>query len=158
MKIDECINLKERFGQKYKVTYEESYYAERTIDSLVDPWMMIIPCRYGHIFPHGDNMLAVSVNGHTRIAGTIRRLPCCKVHQDGDHGEMTVLFDVKDFDRVAAIMLPRRRPILSDEQRAAMAERMKAIRSISLEAERKCESTARQCDASTRGDSQAVQV
>lgn len=95
MKMDECINLEERFGQRFKVVYEESYYTERTMNSLVDPWLMVIPCRYGHIFPHGGNTLAASVDGHTRIAGLLRCLPCCKVHQDGDGGELTSLMGFK---------------------------------------------------------------
>ncbi len=113
----ECVNLKDRFGRRFKVEYEESYYDERTKHTLEDPWLMIVPCRYGHIFPHGGSLLAASVDGHPNVAGVLRRLRCCQVHQDGDFGELTVVFDVADFDKVAAIMKPRRRRQVSEEER-----------------------------------------
>ena len=113
-----CINLKERFGQQYRVTYEESYYADRGVGArATDPWLMIVPCRFGHIFPHGGDRLAASVDGHPNVAGALRRLPCCRVHQDGDFGELTVLFDVADFDKVVQIMRPRRRRQVSAAER-----------------------------------------
>jgi hypothetical protein len=120
-----CINLKERFGRRYRVTYEESYRADRGDGArAADPWLMIVPGRYGHIFPHGGNTLAASVDGHPNVAGVLRRLPCCRVHQDGDDGELTVLFDVGDFAKVAKIIRPRCRRQLSPEQRQAMVLRL----------------------------------
>ena len=69
------------------MTYEESYFADRGDGARAeDPWLMIVPCRYGHVFPHGGNLLAASVDGHPNVAGVLRRLPCCRVHQDGDFG------------------------------------------------------------------------
>jgi hypothetical protein len=113
-----CINLKERFGRRYRVSYEESYHAERGDGArAADPWLMIVPCRYGHVFPHGGTMLAASIDGHPNVAGVLRRLPCCRVHQDGDNGELTVLFDVADFAKVARIMRPRRRRQVSPQER-----------------------------------------
>jgi hypothetical protein len=78
---------------------------------------MIVPCRYGHIFPHGGNTLAASVDGYPKVAGVLRRLPCCRVHQNGDDGELTVLFEVGDFAKVAKIMRPRRRRHVSPQKR-----------------------------------------
>ena len=76
-----CINLKERFGRRFRIAYEESYCAERGDGARADdPWLMIVPCRYGHIFPYGSNLLAASVNAHSNVAGALRRLPCCRVH------------------------------------------------------------------------------
>jgi len=84
--------------------------------------MVIIPCRFGHIYPHGDDMLAASVDGHPNVAGVLRRLSCCLIHQDGDDGELTAVFDVADFDRVAQVMKPRRRRRLSEARRAQLVE------------------------------------
>ncbi len=112
----ECVNLKKRFGQRFKIEYEESYYTERTKQTIEDPWLMQIHCKYGHIFPHGGSLLAASVDGHINVAGVLRRLRCCRVHQDGDFGELTALFDVADFDKVAAIMHPRRRRQVSEAE------------------------------------------
>jgi hypothetical protein len=48
------------------------------------------------------------------------------VVQDGDFGELTGTFDVKDFDKVARVMQPRRRAqrTLSPDQRAELSARM----------------------------------
>ena len=95
-----CINLKEQFGGRFRVEYEESYYAQYGPNARIeDPWLMIVHCRYGHIFPHGHNLLAASVDGYPKIAGVMRRLSCCRVHQDGDFGKLTTLFDVADFEK-----------------------------------------------------------
>ena len=117
-----CVNLKERFGDRYKVTYEESYYAERSRHTVVDPWLMIIPCKYGHIFPWGGELLAASVDGHPNIAGVVRRLACTTVRQQGDFGELTASFHVDDFDQLAKIMVPRRRRQVSETERNRLAE------------------------------------
>ena len=62
--------------------------------------------------PHGGETVAVEIDRHPIIAGQLRRLPCCRVHQDGD-GETTLLFHVGDFDKVAALVLPHRKPQLT---------------------------------------------
>ena len=113
-----CVNLKERFGRRFRIAYEESYRAAYGPGATrQDPWLMIVPCRYGHIFPHGGTMLAASIDGHPNVAGQLRRLACCRVHQDGDGGELTVVFDVADIAKVARIMRPRRRRQVSDRER-----------------------------------------
>ena len=114
----DCVNLKERFGKQYRVRYEESYYADHGERARgADTWLMILLCKYGHIFPHGGTTLAASVDGHTNVAGRMKRLSCCRVQQDGDDGELTVLFDVADFPKVAAVMRPRRRRRISQAER-----------------------------------------
>jgi hypothetical protein len=124
-----CINLKQRYGDLYRVTYEESYRGQYGPHARVeDPWLMIIPCKYGHLYPFGGTTLAASVDGHPNVAGMLRRLPCCRVHQDGDFGELTVVFDVVDFPKVAEIMKPRRRRVLSDEARQALVQANQATR------------------------------
>jgi len=47
-----CVNLRERFGRRYRVEYEESYYAQHGPRARIeDPWLQIIPCRAGHVYP-----------------------------------------------------------------------------------------------------------
>jgi hypothetical protein len=123
-----CLDLAACLGHRYLIRYEESYLVQKIQADA--PWLKIIPCRYGHIFPHGGTVLAASVDGRPKIAGTLRRLPCCRVHQDGDFGELTVIFDFVDFDQVAKIMRPHRRPQISEDQRVAMADRMRAINAV----------------------------
>jgi hypothetical protein len=113
-----CINLREKFGRRFRIEREEG------CGRIDDPWLLIIPCRFGHIFPHGGNTLAASVDAHPNIAGMLRRLPCCRIHQDGAFGELTVLFDIADFAKVARIMRPRRRRQVSESQKAVMVARL----------------------------------
>ena len=62
--METCINLKKRFGGRYRVEYEESYHADRGENARTeDPWLMVIPCQRGHIYPHGRDVLATSCRG-----------------------------------------------------------------------------------------------
>ncbi len=120
--MPDCIDLRERFGDEYFINWDEC----RIKGGRPAPWLMQIRCKYGHIFPHGGDELAVSVDGHPSIAGRIRRLKCCRVHQGGSDG-VTAIFHMHDFAQVAVVIRPRRRPRLTDEQRAARAARMKDL-------------------------------
>jgi hypothetical protein len=150
-----CVNLKERFGGRFKVRSEESYRADRGDGARAeDPWMMILPCGYGHIFPHSGSLLAASVDGHSNVAGMLRRLPCCRVHQDGDFGELTVLFDVADLAEVAKIMRPRRRRQVSAAERARLVGM--GFKKTGAQAHVDVEPTARGCDPASQAHLGAV--
>jgi hypothetical protein len=114
------VNLKSRFGSKYRIAKAEDHKTEEP--------MLVIPCKFGHIYPHGHNTLAASVDGHSGIAANMRRLACGKVHQDGDFGELTILFHVDDFAEVAKVMKPRTKRKVSEEQKAAAAKRFAEYR------------------------------
>jgi hypothetical protein len=111
------INLKERFGDRYRVTFEESYFAERGKEARADdPWLQILLCRHGHISPCGGNILMTSTNKHGAVANQLAALRCVQVIQDGDDG-INAIFCVDDFDTVAALMKPRRRRQVSERER-----------------------------------------
>ena len=117
----ECINLKKRFGKRYRIDHEESFRAEGRRAAC--PELMILLCKYGDIYAADGRMLAASVDGHPKIAGKLRRLECGEVVQDGDFGELTATFHMDDFPKVEKIMRPRRRRQVSPTER----ERLKAI-------------------------------
>ncbi|MFC1597104.1 hypothetical protein ACFL5Q_04080 [Planctomycetota bacterium] len=120
-----CINLNQRFGDQYRVEYEESYYAERGENGRAeDPWLMILPCHHGHICPWGDTQLAACTRRPGQIVNRLKALQFTTVAQDSEDGA-NVLFDVKHFDQVAEIMRPRRRRRLSPEARRAAGERLR---------------------------------
>jgi hypothetical protein len=110
-----CINLREPFGQQYRIGFDEA------AEGKSDPWMMTIPCRFGTIYPHGGEDLAVEVDGHARISKKVGAIPGIVLHQDGDD-EKTFVFPVDLFDQVAAIVEPKRVKRLTDEQRARLVE------------------------------------
>jgi hypothetical protein len=119
--MDCCINLRERFGDRYRVGYEESYYAQYGEHARVDdPWLRIILCRHGHIYPQGGDMLAASTSKRGPVAGALVRLDCTTVLQDGSDG-VNVAFHADHFEEVAAILKPRRKRQVSDEERARLA-------------------------------------
>ena len=80
-----CINLRERFGQRYRIGFDEA------AGNRDDSWMMIIPGRFGTIYPYGRESLAVEVDGHPRIAKQVGAIPGIVLHQDGDD-EKTFVF------------------------------------------------------------------
>lgn len=118
----ECVNLRAKFGDRFKVIMEESYAAERGSGARADdPWLQIIPCQHGHIYPYGDDMLVASTAKRGRVARALSELESTTVWRDGDDG-MDLLFHVDDFEQVAQRMKPRRRRRLSEQERQRLAE------------------------------------
>ena len=39
------IDLQERFGKRYQIARDEAHKPR----GKIDPWLLLIPCRYGHI-------------------------------------------------------------------------------------------------------------
>jgi hypothetical protein len=119
------INLKQRFGDRYKVEFEQSYHVERPEFRAAEaPWLMMVPCQHGEICPWGDENLAACTSKAGSVAKRLKALPYTTVAQDGDDGA-NVVFPVGHFDEVVAIMKPRRRRRLSEGQRAAAAEHLR---------------------------------
>ncbi len=113
-----CINLRERFGKQYRISHDEAASAG---GERADPWMMTIPGRFGTIYPHGGENLAVEVDGHPRIAKQLGAIPGIVLRQDG-HDEKTFVLPVDLFDQVAAIVEPKQVKRLTEEQRARLVE------------------------------------
>ena len=114
--ISTCINLRERFGKQYRISYDEAASAG---GERADPWMMIILGRFGTIYPYGRESLAVEIDGHPRIAKQLGAIPGIVLHQDGDD-EKTFVFPVDLLDQVAAIVESKRVKRLTDEQKAKL--------------------------------------
>ena len=118
-----CIDLRERFGDRYRVRYEDT--GERRRGPA--PWLAMIDCRRGHIYPHGGDQLAASTNNRGAVAKRLAALPCCRMVQDGDDG-VNVVFDVTNFPTVATVMKPKRRRTLTPAQTAERTERLRKYR------------------------------
>src|SRR5262249_32920072 len=118
-----CINLLTLFGDGYRITFDEAYNPRNVPRVKLDPWMMQIPCqgRGVTIYPHGGTTLAVEVDRRPSIAAKLAALEGLKLHQDGDT-EMTLLFDVGLFEKVAEIVRPKRRKMLTDLQRQTLTK------------------------------------
>lgn len=112
-----CPNLRELYGERYKVVIEENLPTK-------DPWYFTIPCRSAHICPWGPNLLGVCTSGRGSVAKRLLELPFITVEQDGGGG-LNLSFDPKYFDSVAQIVKPCRRRRLSEAQRRAGADRLR---------------------------------
>jgi hypothetical protein len=116
-----CVNLRERFGQRYKVTYEESYGAAYGPKATrEDLWLQIIPGARGQVYPHSIAMLAATTNRSGITARRLKALPFVKVHTDGSDG-VTVLFPPEHLDQVADLLQLRRRRRISEGERQRLA-------------------------------------
>ena len=112
----ECVNLKDRYGDWYRIEFDPAYNSRNVPGDKLDPWYMLIPCRRGTIYPHGDDLLAVDVDYRPITAKRVAALDGVTLHQDGDW-EKTFLFHVDLFDEVAKLVKPRRRRRLTEQQR-----------------------------------------
>lgn len=94
-----CIDLS---SLKYKVEYEESYLAEKTMFRKNEAnWLKVVPCANGHIFPWSETHLAYSHNARLRQGRWL-------VVQDGEDGT-TFIFPLEDLPKVAKIVKPKRK-------------------------------------------------
>ena len=118
--MDECPNLQALFGGHWRVDQEETYWASHARKpATADPWLMLIPCRHGHICPWGEDTLAACTNNRGPITKRVSELPFTKDVQDGSDG-INATFPVDRFDEVAKIMgAKRKRPPRTESQRRA---------------------------------------
>jgi hypothetical protein len=112
--MNTCIDLRERFGHKYRIVSEDG--TRRNTDA----WLWQVICANGHLYPHGGDRLGAATNRRGPLIGKLLAVPSARLEQLGDDGA-NVSFDVSDFRAMAAIMRPRRRRQLTPEQRAKMA-------------------------------------
>jgi hypothetical protein len=71
--MPECVNLRQRFGRQYRVTFDPAYDPRNVPRDHLDPWMMQIPCRGGVAFyPHGSDLLAIEVDHRPKAARRLR--------------------------------------------------------------------------------------
>jgi len=112
------INLRGRFGNRYKIDYDPAHTGRKD-----DPWLQVIDCQRGHIYPHSTELLGVATNGRGPTAKAIARMPGVTVVQDGDDG-INAVFPVELFPKVAKLIKPRRKRQLTAEQRQLATQRL----------------------------------
>lgn len=117
-----CINLKEEFGQTYRVKVTSGYEKFRR-----DPWNFELLCQYGHIYPHGDDELGFASDKSGSVAQKVANLPFITVIQDGSDGK-NIVFHVDHLEEILKIVKPRKRRQMSKEQRLAAIERLRKYR------------------------------
>jgi len=117
----ECINLRQRFGSRLRISYDPCHDAKGRCRESLDPWMMQISCRCGTIYPWGGDLLVIGMDNHNTVAKRVAAISGCEVIQDGER-ERSVRFHVDAFDAVAAIVKPKRKRRISDAERQRLGE------------------------------------
>jgi len=116
------VNLKRRFGHRYRMESEESYNSEHGEHGRAeDPWLMIIPAQHRHFYPQGEDTLAFATDKSGSIAESLRKLDFAEILQDGDDG-VNIAFPVERFEEVASIVKPKRRRRLSEQHKCRLLE------------------------------------
>ena len=108
------IDLRREFGHRWKIGLDEAARGRWT-----DPWLYMIECRHGEIFPWGDDKLAASTTGPGAVAKRLVRLADVEAVHDGSDG-VTVVFPRGRLSSVTGIMKPRRARTASPTQLAAL--------------------------------------
>ena len=109
------IDLEVEFGRRWRIELDESAGGRRK-----DPWMLTIPCRNGHLYPAGPDLIGAATNRPGAIVRKLRAIPGVVVEADGTDGA-NVVFTRAALRHVARVMKPRSCRKLSAAHAAALA-------------------------------------
>jgi len=99
----DCINLKEQFGMKYEIGYED-----RAFRGSACPWHYIILCRDGTICPNKGETLWADVTGR-RGYQAMQELQSKYPDRIQVRREGSFVFHVRDLSMVAYALRARRK-------------------------------------------------
>lgn len=124
------IDLMKLFGKRYRVTMDESWNAE-TSENRSEwskngeiAWYYEIKGRRGTLYMQKENACALEVTGHTYQNMRKDNPFLFEKIRSASEG-CTLLVKEPELDSVVALIRPRRRRVLSPEQRAKNIERLK---------------------------------
>ena len=115
------LDLKKRFGKKYRIYMDEAWYAEDSQSNpnkLKDkPWYYEVRGKYGAIYLYGASKLAVRVTGN-RIKGRIKTeyKDILSLYLEAEY-ESIFLFNPESFEIVAGLIKARRKKQISEQER-----------------------------------------
>ena len=152
----DCIDLRKRFGRRYRIGRDPSYASEHGPRAWrSDPWLDLILCKHGEIGPYGGEMLLACTKRKGPIAKRLAALECVDVTQDGIDG-VNVKFPVDDLAAVAKVMRPRCRRQLSPEEKAELVKRLHGGRDVAPETSTHGDCAARTGDDTPESDLEPV--
>lgn len=120
-----CINLKSVFGGTYRIALDESHQPGETLD----PWLFLIPGRYGHVYPYGGELLCAYTD-RPKLKKILKAIPGADVWQEGDT-ELIVRFHVTRSDPVFKALKLQRKKKASPAQLEGLARGRASRRSLS---------------------------
>ncbi|MGD0950039.1 MAG: hypothetical protein ABSA52_21760 [Candidatus Binatia bacterium] len=113
-----CINLQERFGKRYRVSWEAGGATRYQWPEADRPWLMEIRGRRGVVYPVGGEILTAVGTG-ARIGAKLRALPC--IRSARGELEVVVTFHVDHVPAVLGLLKPYRRRQVSEAARERLA-------------------------------------
>jgi hypothetical protein len=153
-----CVDLRALAGDRFRVAHDPAYHAEHGDRGRTDdPWLLTIPCRFGHFFPWGGNRLAFSTNTRGGTAKVLTSLPFVQMEQDAEDG-YTLTFAVGHFDEVAQLAKPKRRRRLTSDHRQALVAAGKAALQRHREANSKSPNLASKSTRRLGADTSVAQL
>lgn len=109
------IDLEVEFGRRWRIELDEAANGRRR-----DPWLLTIPCRNGHLYAAGPDLIGAATSRAGAIVRKLRAIPGVMVEADGDDGA-NVVFTRAALRHVARVMKPRSCRKLSPAHAAALA-------------------------------------
>ena len=109
------IDLEKEFGHRWRIELDEAAAGRRG-----DPWMFLIPCRHGHLYAAGPDLIGAATNRAGAIVRKLREIPGVTVVADGTDG-CNAVFSREALRHVARVMKPRSLRKLSKSHAAALA-------------------------------------
>jgi hypothetical protein len=121
--MKDCINLMDRFGETFRIFFDEAYDPKHRPRATLDRWMITLrgAGKGVELYPTGGDLLRVDLDRRWFMAAELASHDGVELICDGDH-EKTIEFSVELFNAVDEILRFRRRPVFSPEQRERMAE------------------------------------
>ncbi len=113
-----CISLAERFGRRFRLSWEANGATKTQWTPEDRPWLLEIRGRHGVVYPKNGEILQ-AMSYRPRIARQLRALPCVLTAR-GDV-ETVVTFHVVDAEAVFALLKPYRRRQVAEAQRQRLA-------------------------------------
>jgi hypothetical protein len=108
------IDLEVEFGRRWRIELDEAASGRRR-----DPWLLTIPCRNGHLYPAGPDLIGAATNRAGAIVRKLRAIPGVVVEADGTDGA-NCTFTRAALRHVARVMKPRSCRKLSPAHAAAL--------------------------------------
>lgn len=118
--MDTIPNLRDLFGDKYRVTWEQDGAINHHDSNPDTVWRMRIVGKRGEVYPYGPGKIGV-MTGNCHVARNLG-----KPIKPGE--ETAIIVDIPLAETVFDLIKPRRRKNLTQEQRDEIAARLSAGR------------------------------
>ena len=124
-----CVNLQEVFGDEYRIGWDPAYNPSNVPRDCLDLWYARLRGKYGEVYPHSAELLAVETENHPDIKKRLENFDCTSTYLDGDFGFGVFLFKPEHLSEIAEIVQLYHKPRISEARREELRRNMKSVRS-----------------------------